>query len=203
MAPKTKLFVSARIFGEHSPQARKRKSDLGSSPGKDSFHGSKLDTAQQPHYQSCLFRREEYKKKGHNRKKMCWVRVAVKMLQLGNQAQKRTTPRRKLFRLGDYRNKWKQHQTPVLRLGPGEDGFHSSKLDTTERVKYEIKQDRRFTCRDFKPGTPEYGIRVVTGGYGVQDALPSWGFDQAKLTTRRLSRPFREPPAQAVLYICL
>jgi hypothetical protein len=78
MAPRSKLVVSARRLQEQRLQPRK--SVLGSSPGLEGSIVRKLSTIkEQRQDKSCLFRRGDYRNKGHSPEKLSWVPVPLKM----------------------------------------------------------------------------------------------------------------------------
>jgi hypothetical protein len=74
-APRT-LFRREQGNKGHKPE--KENPSWVRVPVKIVFVARKLGTTEQPQYQSCLFRRGDYKNKGNNPENLSWVRVLVK-----------------------------------------------------------------------------------------------------------------------------
>jgi hypothetical protein len=74
----------------------------------------------------CLFRRGDYRNKGHNHEHLSWVRVLVKMVSVARKLstiEERRQYQIRFFRRGYYGNRSHNHEKSVLGSSPSEDGL--------------------------------------------------------------------------------
>jgi hypothetical protein len=118
--------------------------------------------------QNCLFRRGDYRIKGHNPEKLLWIRFPAKMFSVARKlsmTEERRQDQSCFFRTGNYRNKCYNPKT-ILGSIPGEDGFCTSEIKhgrrSAPRPKLFVSKRR---LQKQRPETRETVLGSIAGEY--------------------------------------